>query len=115
MWQLNYERRPMPPATTPAPSHFVDFYPLYLKMHSHPTCRRLHVLGNLLALGALAIALTTRNPWIVLTAPVSANLCAWIGHIFFQRNRPGILRYPLYGALGNLVMTADILRGRLRW
>jgi hypothetical protein len=26
---------------------FADFYPVYLAMHSHPTCRRLHVIGRI--------------------------------------------------------------------
>lgn len=36
---------------------FVEFYAAYLKMHSHPINRRLHLLGNALAIGALIYAI----------------------------------------------------------
>ena len=75
---------------------FADFYPVYLAMHSHPTNRRLHLMA-------------------LLAMPIFANAFAWVGHIFFQRNRPGVARYPVFGAIGNWVMTRDVLLGRLRW
>lgn len=94
---------------------FADFYPVYLAMHSHPTNRRLHLMGNGLAVAALVYAIVARNPWALLAMPVFANAFAWVGHIFFQRNRPGVAHYPIWGALGNWVMTRDVLLGKLRW
>jgi hypothetical protein len=94
---------------------FADFYPVYLRMHDHPTCRRLHVVGNVLGLAAVVAAAVAREPWVLVAAPVLVNGFAWVGHLFFQRNRPGVLHYPLYGALGNWVMTRDVLTGRLAW
>ena len=94
---------------------FADFYPVYLKMHSHPTNRRLHLLGNGLAIGALVFAIVTRNPWALLAMPVLATGLALIGHRWFQGNRPGVFNYPLWGMFGNWVMTKDVLLGKLRW
>jgi hypothetical protein len=94
---------------------FADFYPVYLAMHSHPVCRRLHLLGNGLAVAALIYAIVTRNPWALLAMPVLQTGFAYVGHRFFQNNRPGVLRYPLWGSIGNWVMTGDVLRGKLRW
>jgi hypothetical protein len=94
---------------------FAEFYPVYLAMHSHPTCRRLHLLGNGLAVGALVYAIVTRNPWALLAMPVLQTALAYVGHRFFQKNRPGVLRYPVWGAIGNWVMTGDVLRGKLGW
>lgn len=94
---------------------FADFYPIYLRMHDHPTCRRLHLAGNALALVALLVAAAARNPWALVAVPVLSNGCAWIGHVFFQKNRPGVLAYPLYGTLGNWMMMKDVLTGKSAW
>ncbi len=40
---------------------------------------------------------------------------AYVGHRFFQKHRPGVLRSPLWAGIGNWVMTGDVLRGKLRW
>jgi len=34
---------------------FSAFYPVYLRMHDHPVNRRLHVVGNVLGVGAIAL------------------------------------------------------------
>jgi len=94
---------------------FADFYPVYLAMHSHPTNRRLHMLGNALALGALACAVATRNPWALLAMPAFASGLAFVGHRFFQKNKPGVRHYPVWGTIGNWVMTKDILIGKIGW
>jgi hypothetical protein len=94
---------------------FADFYPVYLAMHSHPANRRLHLLGNGLAVGALVFAIVTRNPWALLAMPVLATALANVGHRFFQKNRPGVANYPVWGMVGNWVMTKDVLLGKLPW
>jgi len=39
---------------------------------------------------------------------------AWIGHFFFEKNRPATFKYPLYSFIGDWVMYADIWRGRVK-
>jgi len=39
---------------------------------------------------------------------------AWVGHFFFEKNRPATFRHPLYSLMGDWVMFVDILRGRVR-
>ena len=94
---------------------FADFYPVYLAMHSHPTNRRLHLLGNGLAVCAFFYAIVARNPWALLAMPALASGLAFIGHRFFQKNRPGVANYPVWGTLGNWVMTKDVLLGKIGW
>ena len=94
---------------------FADFYPVHLAMHSHPTNRRLHLLGNALALGALAYAIVARSPWTLLAMPALANGLAFIGHRFLQKDKPGVAQYPVWGTIGNWVMTKDVVFGKLRW
>jgi hypothetical protein len=40
---------------------FADFYPVYLKMHSHPTNRRLHCWATGWPSGALGVSIVTRK------------------------------------------------------
>jgi hypothetical protein len=105
----------MPPRSMKRFATFAEFYPAYLKMHSTAGCRRMHVAGNLLALGAAAFAIGALNPWALLAMPVLANGCASIGHLVFQRNQPGVFHYPVWGTIGNWVLTKDVLLNREPW
>lgn len=95
-------------------STFRDFYPFYLGEHSDRRCRRMHVLGSALVIVFLVAALTSRNAWWLVAMPVCGYGCAWIGHFAFQRNRPATFRHPLYSLMGDWMMFADVLRGRVR-
>jgi len=93
---------------------FGEFYPFYLSEHRHPACRRLHFVGSALVLTAIGLAIVTRSAWWLIAAPVAGYGFAWIGHFFFEKNRPATFTYPLYSFLGDWVMFAEIVRGKLR-
>jgi hypothetical protein len=95
-------------------TRFAEFYPVYLAMHDDPVNRRLHLLGNLLAFAAVGLAVVARSWLPLLAAPALGNGFAWIGHYRFQRNRPGVFTYPVYGFIGSWAMTWDVLTGKLR-
>ena len=40
---------------------------------------------------------------------------AWVGHFFFEKNRPATFTHPLYSFLGDWVMWRDILAGKIRF
>ena len=46
-------------------------------------------------------------------APVLGNGPAWVGHYVFQRNRPGVFTYPLYGFIGSWVMTWHVVTRKI--
>ena len=92
---------------------FREFYPWYLGEHSHPVCRRLHLAGTALALGAIVGALATGRWWLLLAGALAGYGLAWLGHSRFERNRPATLTYPLYSLLGDLAMFRDVLLRRL--
>ena len=94
---------------------FREFYPYYLTEHSNRTSRRLHFLGSLGVLALLAVALATRNPWWLLAALVCGYGFAWVGHFFFEKNRPATFRHPFYSFAGDWVMFKDILTGKIRF
>ena len=92
---------------------FADFYPFYLSEHRDRTCRRLHFAGSLLVLGCVAVAALTRNAWWLAAAPLAGYGCAWIGHFFFEHNRPATFTHPGYSLMGDWVMFKDILTGKI--
>lgn len=100
---------------TPPYQRFADFYPFYLSEHSDRTCRRLHAVGTTLVLLTALVALVSGHPWLLLLAPVWGYGFAWVGHFFYEHNRPATFQYPFYSLLGDFVMYGDILRGRIRF
>ncbi|MCO1336478.1 DUF962 domain-containing protein [Microbulbifer sp. OS29] len=92
---------------------FREFYPFYLQEHSNPTCRRLHFIGTSLVLATIITAIATSNAlWLAVT-PIVGYGFAWIGHFFFEKNRPATFKYPFYSFLGDFVMYKDFLFGRI--
>ena len=95
-------------------TRFADFYPFYLGEHSNAVCRRLHFIGSTLVLVCLWQLFRTG----VLVWLLYGLLCgygfAWVGHFFFEKNRPATFKYPLYSFIGDWVMYADIWRGRVK-
>ena len=94
---------------------FAEFYPFYLSEHANRTSRRLHFVGTSLGLGLLIAAITTANPWLVPAALVCGYAFAWVGHFFFEKNRPATFSYPFYSFAGDWVMWKEILTGRIRF
>ena len=92
---------------------FADFYPFYLAEHTHPVSRRLHFAGSTLALVFLFSAVLLQEPWLFLLALVQGYAFAWVGHFFFEHNRPATFKYPLWSFMGDWRMWSDMLRGRV--
>ena len=94
---------------------FGEFYPFYLSQHADRTCRRLHFAGTSLGLAAVLYAVATLAFGWILAGIAAGYLLAWIGHFFFEKNRPATFTYPLYSFLGDWVMWKDMLMGRIRF
>ncbi len=94
---------------------YAEFYPYYLEEHRDPTCRRLHFVGTTLVLLVLVAAVVTGR-WILLVAmPVVGYGFAWVGHFFYEHNRPATFTHPLYSLLGDFVMFKDMATGRIKF
>ena len=92
---------------------YADFWKFYLKEHSRPWTRRLHVLGTVLAL-SLAGVLAVRGLWAWLPVCLLVGYgFAWYSHFFIQHNRPATFRYPLWTFVSDFRMAFLYLTGRL--
>jgi hypothetical protein len=92
---------------------FAEFYPFYLSEHRNTVSRRLHFVGSLGVIGCLAMALATGH-WLWLPVAVVCGYgFAWVGHFFFEKNRPATFRHPLYSLMGDWVMFKDICVGKI--
>jgi hypothetical protein len=93
---------------------FGDFYPFYLSEHANRTSRRLHFAGTSTAAVLIAAALGTGRWWLLAVAAVAGYAFAWIGHFFFEHNRPATFRHPWYSLMGDWRLWWEILTGKAR-
>lgn len=94
---------------------FKAFYPYYLAEHENKTCRRLHVIGSTLIVLLLLFVLLTQA-WVYLwLLPVIGYGFAWVGHFFFEKNKPATFKYPLYSLAGDWVMYWQVITGKIKF
>jgi len=94
-------------------STFREFYPFYLSEHSDRACRRLHFVGSTLVLLVFIVACLTQHWLLLLLLPLLGYGFAWVGHFFFEKNRPATFSHPLYSFAGDWVMYWQIVTGRI--
>ena len=98
------------------PSHFAsfeEFYPFYLSQHQNKTCLRLHFVGSTLGLVGVTASIITGKKRYIAAGIVAGYGCAWVGHFFFEKNKPATFKYPLYSFMGDWVMYKDIVTGKI--
>ncbi|OKY25325.1 DUF962 domain-containing protein [Thalassotalea sp. PP2-459] len=93
---------------------FADFYPFYLSQHKNKTCRRLHFMGSLFVLILLMLSIFTQHWLYLFYVPIAGYGFAWIGHFFYEKNKPATFSYPIYSLIGDWVMFKDILLGKVK-
>jgi hypothetical protein len=95
------------------PTSFEEFWPIYLRAHSEPATRALHVGGAVVGLGCGAVFLATGHPSWAVIGLVAAYGLAWIGHALIERNVPATFSHPLWSIRGDLRMVRLAFMGRL--
>ncbi len=90
-----------------------EFYPYYLTEHLDQTNRRLHYLGTSLVILVLIYATVTMQFSKIAYGPFVAYPFAWVGHFFFELNKPATFKYPLWSLASDFIMYFSWLRGTL--
>lgn len=92
---------------------FAEFYPFYLSEHRNTTCRALHFVGSTLVIALLVAGIVTGTWWLFALIPIAGYGFAWVGHFFFEHNRPATFKYPAYSFAGDWVMYVQLLTGKI--
>ena len=90
-----------------------SFYDFYLDEHQNMACRRLHCAGSSFGLIGLAKSVKNRSAKPLLKGIAAGYACAWVGHFFFEKNKPASFKFPLKSFASDFRMYADVLRGHL--
>ena len=93
---------------------FAAFYPYYIHEHSNPVCRRIHIVGSALVIVAALLGLFV-NAWWFAAMPLVGYGFAWVGHFFFEKNRPATFKYPLWSLMGDFRLFFETVGGRRRF
>lgn len=96
-----------------APPAEQKFYDFYLDEHQNMACRRLHFAGSSFGLLGLAKSIKNRSPRPLLKGIAAGYACAWVGHFFFEKNKPASFKFPLKSFASDFRMYSDVLRGQL--
>jgi hypothetical protein len=92
---------------------FEEFYPFYLTQHSNKTCRLLHVVGTTIVIALTITAIYHNNPILWIFVPIAGYGFAWVGHFFFEKNKPATFKYPLWSLRSDFRMYFEILSGKI--
>ena len=97
--------------------NLVEFWPVYLRAHSHPGTRAFHYAATLLGFTSFTLTLVTGNGWYLLGGLLFSTGLAWSGHRLFQGGHPLVFSHPVWllWAVGcELRMFTLALTGKLR-
>jgi hypothetical protein len=92
---------------------FAEFWPFYVREHSHPLNRQLHFIGSNLGLVCLCVCFYMGNLLFIPLGLMLGYGFAWIGHFFIERNKPASFNYPLWSFRADWKMWALMLTGRM--
>jgi len=91
---------------------YSEFYKFYLTEHENKTSRRLHFIGTGLVFIEIVL-LSMYNMWgIWFVLPITGYAFAWVGHFFFEKNKPATFKYPLWSLTSDFRLFFEILIGK---
>src|SRR2546423_4700508 len=92
---------------------FAEFWPEYVRAHSKPATRIVHLVGTLGGWMFLGAALVERQWGRIALALVVPYALAWAAHLGIERNRPVTLRHPVWSWWADQRMVFLMIVGRM--
>jgi hypothetical protein len=89
-----------------------EFYPFYLSEHRNLTSRILHFIGTGLVILCFITAILFHTYLFLLAMPVVGYGFAWVGHFFFEKNKPATFKYPRFSLASDFMLFWDLLSGK---
>jgi len=89
-----------------------EFYPYYLSEHQDTGCRVLHFIGTGLVVISFITFWITLNWWFLIVIPFLGYGFAWVGHFFFEENKPATFKYPGYSLASDFILFWHLLIGK---
>lgn len=100
-------------ASTPELRSFEEFWPHYVRQHLNPVNRALHFVGLTLAMRLVKKGVQQRRLLPLLLAPVAGYGLSWVGHFFFEGNRPASFSHPLWSLRGDFRMWSRMAQRKM--
>lgn len=88
-----------------------EFYPFYLTEHQNFISRILHFIGTGLVILSVFTGILFHEWRFIVATPFLGYGFAWIGHFFFEKNKPATFQYPLYSLASDFLLFWDLLTG----
>ena len=95
--------------------HYKDYWPQYLREHSHPLTRASHYIQT--SLGGLAIlyAIWTLNILMLAGTLIVIFIWALLTHLLIEKNKPAAATHPFWwSVLNDIRMLFHFLTGTLK-
>lgn len=92
---------------------YQEFWPFYLREHSHPLNRGLHLFGTSLSV-ALILPVIALKPVLLPLLVILGYAFAWVGHFVIEKNRPATFQYPWWSFRSDFKMLFHFLTGSLQ-
>ncbi|MEZ0226699.1 MAG: Mpo1-like protein [Alphaproteobacteria bacterium] len=93
---------------------YKEFWPYYLREHSKPATRKIHLAGTASAIGLIGLGVVTGQPWLPLAGLGAGYGSAWTAHAFVEKNKPATFKYPLWSLVSDFKMLGHWMTGTLQ-
>ncbi len=90
-----------------------DFYFFYLTEHQNAVSRTLHFIGTGIFLSIVCYSIWSAQWSLLAWCPIVGYGFAWVGHFFFEKNKPATFKYPAFSLVSDFIMFWHILTFQL--
>lgn len=88
---------------------FKEFYPYYLSEHQNTNSRILHFIGTSMVIALIVASFVMLDFRLLFYVPLAGYSFAWVGHFFFEKNKPATFKHPLFSLFSDFKMYYELL------